>query len=121
MDGIVDLAESRKARSEKSEQLREAATSLLVLLERHRAHISEEFMAFLLAMAISDQALHYAQQGHGKQAGDQFLDNLFNTARQLFDAHYPPVAEMENKSRHEESSGRVLQFVGDSGTERSAD
>jgi hypothetical protein len=114
MDGVVDLAESRKAKSEKSEQFRDAARDLLILLERQRHHISEEFMTFLIAMAVSDQALHYANTAGHQNAGHQFLNNLITTARQLFEAHDPGAGKADHpKSRPDEHAGRVLPFTGD--------
>lgn len=114
MDSVVDLAESRKAKTEKNAQFRDASKDLLLLLERQRQYISEEFMTFLLAMAISDQALHYAELAGSKTAGDQFIENLFNTVQLLFDAHYPgPVRAEQVKSKPESPSGQVIQFSGE--------
>jgi hypothetical protein len=89
METVVDLAESRKARSEKNQQLRQAANDLLTLLEQQREEISEEFMSFLLAMAISDQAMFYAEKTQQWQAGERFIENLVTTTHQLFDTHGP--------------------------------
>jgi hypothetical protein len=115
MDSVVDLAESRKAKSEKSEQFRDAARDLLILLERQRHLMSEEFMTFLIAMAVSDQALQYAETAGQQTAGANFIENLFNTARQLFEAHYPGAGKAEHpKAKPDEHAGRVLQFVGES-------
>lgn len=114
MDSVVNFAESRKAKTEKSEQFRDASKDLLLLLERQRQYISEEFMTFLLAMAISDQALHYAEQAGSKTAGDQFIENLFNTVQLLFNAHYPgPVRGDSLKPKPETPSGQVIQFTGE--------
>jgi hypothetical protein len=114
MDSVVDLAESRKAKTEKSEQFRDAARDLLLLLEQQRHHISEEFMTFLIAMAVSDQALHYAQESDNKKDGNAFIDNLFNTARQLFETHYAGGGKAEPvKLKSDEPSGQILQFAGD--------
>jgi hypothetical protein len=60
MDSIIDLTQSRKARHERGENFRNAAKDLLTLIETQRQFMTEEFMTFLIAMAVSDQALHYA-------------------------------------------------------------
>jgi hypothetical protein len=114
MDSVVDLAESRKAKSEKSEQFRDAARDLLILLERQRHYISEEFMTFLLAMAVSDQALHYSKNAGQQKAGANFIENLFTTAQQLFEIHESDTGKTEHlKSKPDEHAGRVLQFSGE--------
>lgn len=115
MDGVVDLAESRKAKSEKSEQFRDASRELLILLERQRNYISEEFITFLLAMAVSDQALHYAETAGQKKAGADFIENLYNTARQLFETHHSGTDKPEHpaKIKPDEHAGRILQFGGE--------
>lgn len=114
MDSVVDLAESRKAKTEKSEQFRDASKELLYLLERQRGYISEEFMTFLLAMAISDQALYYASAAGQKQAGLEFIENLFNTVRLLYDVHFPgPVRTDIHKPKPESHAGQVIPFVGE--------
>jgi uncharacterized protein (UPF0303 family) len=119
MDSVVDLAESRKAKTEKSEQFRDAARDLLMVLERQREYISEEFMTFLVAMAVSDQALYYAQATGQKRDGDNFIENLFNTTRQLFEAHYPAQhhhsgkADSSRSKTDEISGGQILQFIGE--------
>jgi len=112
MDSIVDLAESRKAKSEKSRQLRQAAKDLLTLLEQQREEISEEFITFLLAMAVSDQALHYAEKAQQWQAGEEFVENLIETTRQLFEANGPIERRAHApKAKAESQAGRVLAFV----------
>jgi hypothetical protein len=112
MDSIVDLAESRKAKTEKSEQFRHASKDLLILLERQRVSISQEYMTFLLAMALSDQALYYATVAGQKKAGSDFIENLFNTTQLLYDAHFPgPVRTENTKVKAEGPSGQVLPFV----------
>lgn len=119
MDSVVDLAESRKAKTEKSEQFRDASKDLLLLLERQRGYISEEFMTFLLAMAISDQALYYASLAGAspagqKKAGLDFIENLFNTVRLLYDVHFPGPGRSEGlKTKPENHSAQVLPFVGE--------
>ncbi|MCE3234175.1 MAG: hypothetical protein K0Q50_355 [Vampirovibrio sp.] len=114
MDSVVNFAESRKAKTEKSEQFRDASKDLLLLLERQRQSIPVEYMTFLLAMAISDQALHYAEQAGSKAGGNQFIENLFNTAQLLFDAHFPGPVRAENpKSKPESPGGQVIQFSGE--------
>jgi hypothetical protein len=111
MDRILDLAESRKAKVEKTEQFREAGDDLLTLLERQRDAIPEEYLAFLLALAVSDQAMHYATVAKNKEAGHAFMENLFTTARQLFETHYPqPRKPSRVPFRTEASPGRVLEF-----------
>lgn len=92
MDSIVDLAESRRAKQEKSELLKDASQDLLLLLEKQRQYLSEEFLTFLLAMAISDQALYFSQLAGEKKAGGYFIESLFNNARLLFEAHYPGIS-----------------------------
>lgn len=89
MDSIINLAQSRKARQERGEQLSNAASDLLALLNRQRESISEEFMTFLVAMAVSDQAIQYAKAGD-RSSGSQFIEQLFTTAQQLFETHYRP-------------------------------
>ncbi len=109
MDSIISLSESRKARSAKSDMLQVAASDLLTLLDRQRQCLSEEFMTFLLATAIADQALFYAEQAQHKKEGAQFLDHLFNTARQLFEVHYQkdnPTVVPTN-----DSGARILDFL----------
>jgi hypothetical protein len=114
MDTVVDLAESRKAKSEKSKQLRQAAKELLTLLEQQRQDISEEFMTFLLAMAISDQALHYVEKAQQWQAGEEFIENLVETTRQLFEANGPVERRATGfKAKPESPVGRLLSFVGE--------
>lgn len=118
MDRIVDLTESRKARSEKSEQYQESGNDLLLLLERQRENIPEEYLAFLLALAISDQALYYAKQTQQKpdtqkQTGLQFIDHLFLTARQLFETHYPLNTRKAPRfpaQRNDSAKAQVLEF-----------
>lgn len=114
MDSVVDLAESRKAKSEKSRQLRQAAKELLTLLEQHRQEISEEFITFLLAMAISDQALFYVEKAQQWQAGEEFIENLVETTRQLFEANGPVEGRTaQAKVKAESQVGRILAFVGE--------
>ncbi len=115
MDSVVNLAESRKARSEKSKQLRQAAKELLTLLEEQRQEISEEFMTFLLAMAISDQAFYYVEKGQQWQAGEKFIENLVDTTLQLFETNGPAECGTvtERKARPESPVGRLLSFAGE--------
>ncbi len=112
MDGVVDLAESRKARNEKSETVREASKELLMLLERQRPHLPEEFMTFLLAMAVSDQAIDYTEKAGDKKAGLDFIENLFITARQLFETYYPnQIRAVNTRMRSEKASGQLVQLA----------
>jgi hypothetical protein len=114
METVVDLAESRKAKSEKSKQLRQAAKELLTLLEQQRQDISEEFIAFLLAMAISDQALHYVEKAQQWQAGELFIENLVATTRQLFEANGPLERRpASTKTKPESPPGQLLSFAGE--------
>ena len=115
MDSVVNLAESRKAKSEKSKQLRQAAKELLTLLEQQRQEISEEFMTFLLAMAISDQAFYYVEKGQQWQAGEQFIENLVDTTLQLFETNGPAECGTgtERKERPASPVGRLLSFAGE--------
>lgn len=113
MDSVVDLAESRKAKSEKNRQLRQAANELLMVLDQHREELSEEFMTFLLAMMISDQALYYAQKSQQWQVGEDFFDNLVETARQLFQVNSAIAQGASLKARPDTASGQVLSFVGE--------
>lgn len=92
MDSVVDLAKSRQARNEKNEHVREASQDLLALLDHHRRHLPEEFLAFLLAMAISDQAIQLTESQGDRQSGQAFMEEVFSTARQLFEAYYPTQA-----------------------------
>lgn len=109
MKRVLDLNEGRKARSEKSERFRDAAKDLVGLLERQRQHISHDFMAFLMAMATTDQALHYAETGQGRESGEKFLEQLFATARQLFDAHYQNEKPRRAPLKPEQSP-RLIEF-----------
>lgn len=114
MDGVVNLAESRKARNEKSEQVREASRELLALIEKQRPHLPEEFLTFLMAMAVSDQAMHYTEEAGDKKAGLEFIDNLYQTARQLFEAYYPnQVRVVSARARHERNANRVVSLKSD--------
>lgn len=113
MDSVVDLAESRKAKSEKNRQLQHAANELLMLLDQQREELSEEFMTFLLAMALSDQALYYAQKSQQWQAGEEFFGNLVETARQLFEVNSVMERESGLKAKTDSPSGQVLSFGGE--------
>jgi hypothetical protein len=115
MDSIVDLTESRKARSERSELFRTSAKDLLMLLERQRTQISEEFMTFLLALAVSDQALHYSDENRNPHAGQSFLDNLFNTAQQIYETHSQQDDNLPKRTSSQSSGGRVLDFMRERG------
>lgn len=119
MDSVVDLAKSRQARNEKNEHVREASQDLLALLDHHRRQLPEEFMAFLLAMAISDQAIQLTDAQGERQDGQAFLDEVFSTARQLYEAYYPsqvrPVpARLQQVPRPEKLASRVVAFLGES-------
>jgi hypothetical protein len=116
MDSVVDLAKSRQARNEKNEHVREASQDLLALLDHHRRHLPEEFMAFLLAMAISDQAIQLTEAQGERQTGQAFLDEVFSTARQLYEAYYPsqsrPMpARLQPTLRAEKPASRVVSFM----------
>lgn len=113
MDSVVDLAESRKAKTEKSKLLRQAANKLLMLLDQQREDISEEFMTFLLAMAISDQALYYAQKSQQLQSGEEFIANLLETAKQLFEVNGTLERGVGLKAKPDSPSGQVLSFAGE--------
>jgi hypothetical protein len=111
MDRILDLTESRKAKSEKNELFRDAGQELLSLLEQQREDIPEEYLTFLLALAVSDQALHYAAEAQSRQAGLQFMENLLVTARQLFETHAPETRRKPRSSvRTDGTPGRILEF-----------
>lgn len=110
MDRVLDLATSRQARTERCERFRGAANDLLVLLDEARQHISPEFMSFLLAMAASDQALYYAQQGGQPQYGHDFLDSMQLSANQIFESQMrknPPLSA----SDLEQASARRGQLI----------
>lgn len=116
MDGIVDLAESRKARNEKNENVREASQELLALLDHHRGHLPESFMAFLLAMAVSDQAIQYTDTTGDRQAGEAFMEEVFTATRQLFDAYYPAsnqIRAVQPRQRTEKQTPRVVPLMMD--------
>lgn len=115
MDGVVDLAESRKARHEKNENVREASQELLTLLDHHRGNLPESFMAFLLAMAISDQAIQYTDATGNRQAGEAFMEEVFTAARQLFDTYYPTTQGRSAplRLRLDRASSRVISLLGD--------
>jgi hypothetical protein len=111
MDSIIDLTKSRKARQERGESFRAAAGDLLLLLERQRQNLSEEYMTFLIAMAVSDQAIHYAGLAQSPKAGQHFIDHLFTTARQIFETHcqegrIPPRI----RTRTPEAAPRVVEL-----------
>lgn len=116
MDSVVDLAKSRQARNEKNEHVREASQDLLALLDHHRRHLPEEFMAFLLAMAISDQAIQLTETQGDRQTGQDFLEEVFSTARQLFEGYYPtqarPIpARLQHPPRSDKAASRVVAFL----------
>ncbi|WP_303673760.1 hypothetical protein [Vampirovibrio chlorellavorus] len=116
MDSVVDLAKSRQARNEKNEHVREASQDLLALLDHHRRHLPEEFMAFLLAMAISDQAIQLSEAQGDRQTGQDFLEEVFSTARQLFEGYYPtqtrPIpARLQHPPRTDKAASRVVAFL----------
>ncbi len=116
MDSVVDLAKSRQARNEKNENVREASQDLLALLDHHRRQLPEEFMAFLLAMAISDQAIQLTDAQGDRQDGQAFLEEVFSTARQLYEAYYPtqvrPIpARLQPSTRTEKIASRVVSFM----------
>jgi hypothetical protein len=119
MDSIVDLAKSRQARNEKNEQVREASQDILALLDHHREQLPQEFLAFLLAMAMSDQAIQLTDSTGDRQAGQAFIEEVFMTARQLFDAYHPaqvrPVpARLHPLSRPERPpNSRVVPLISD--------
>lgn len=114
MDGVVDLAESRKARHEKNENVREASQELLALLDHHRGNLPESFMAFLLAMAVSDQAIQYTDAANDRQAGEAFMEEVSNAARQLFEAYYPAQGRpIPLRLRSDRPSSRVIPLLGD--------
>jgi hypothetical protein len=119
MDSIVDLAKSRKARNEKNENVREASQDMLALLDHHRGQLPEEFLAFLLAMALSDQAIQLTDTTGDRQAGQLFMEEVFMTARQLFDAYHPgqvrPVpARLQHLPRPEKpTNSRVVSLITD--------
>lgn len=116
MDSVVDLAKSRQARHEKNENVREASQDLLALLDHHRRQLPEEFMAFLLAMAISDQAIQLTDAQGDRQDGQAFLEEVFSTARQLYEAYYPtqvrPIpARLQPTTRTEKIASRVVSLM----------
>lgn len=116
MDSVVDLAKSRQARNEKNESVREASQDLLALLDHHRSQLPEEFLAFLMAMALSDQAIQMTNASGDRQAGQAFLDEVAMTARQLFEAYYPgqsrPVpSRLQPAARSEKQPSRVVAFM----------
>lgn len=117
MDGIVDLAESRKARNEKNEHVREASQELLALLDHHRGQLPDSFMAFLVAMAVSDQAIQQAENMGEQQAGDAFLQEVFTVSRQLFEAYYATSSQirpLHARQRSERQASRVVPLMVDS-------
>jgi len=103
MKRIIDLAQSRKARHEKGGLFRDTGREVLELLEARRRQMTEEFMTFLIALAVSDQAIHYAGEARDRKAGLRFIDNVFNTVRQLFETHY-----LSDKPKAVPESGRLL-------------
>lgn len=121
MDSVVDLAKSRQARHEKNEHVRKASQDLLALLDHHRRHLPEEFMAFLLAMAISDQAIQLTESQGERLSGQNFLEEVFSTARQLFEGYYPTQArpvpprlqQSPRADRGDKVASRVVAFLAD--------
>ncbi|WP_373531333.1 hypothetical protein [Vampirovibrio sp.] len=119
MDSIVDLAKSRQARNEKNENVREASQDMLALLDHHRGQLPEEFLAFLLAMALSDQAIQLTETSGDRQAGLAFMEEVFMTARQLFEGYHPsqvrPVpARLQHFSRPDKpNASRVVSLIAD--------
>jgi chorismate mutase len=87
MERIIDLNQSRQVRQDRQEQFRSATEDLMDLLEKYRNTIPEEFMTFLLALAVSEQAIYYANKANTAKAGQFFLEHLSHTAEQLFEIH----------------------------------
>ncbi len=65
-------------------------------------------------MAISDQALHYVEKAQQWQAGEQFIENLVATTRQLFESNGPLERRpAKAKTKPESPNGRLLSFAGE--------
>ena len=114
MDSIVDLAESRKARNEKNEHVREASQELLALLDHHRRQLPESFLAFLMAMAVSDQAIQQADATGDRQAGEAFMQEVFTVSRQLYEAYYTTTGLPRStapRQRAERQASRVIPLM----------
>lgn len=113
MDRIIDINQTRQERLERQEQFRKAAEDLMNLLEHHRETIPEEFMTFLLSLAISEQAAYYANQANSNEAGYSFLDQLQNTAEQLFNVQLRSLDEAGTRPplKSCSKSGRIISFL----------
>lgn len=120
MDRIIDLTKTRKARHERGENFRTASRDLLMMLEKQREFMSEEFMTFLTAMAVSDQALHYAAAKGSKKAGMQFIDHVFTTVKQIYETNYPAYPENRPRAFQKgmDGQGRVMDFCRDEACEQ---
>lgn len=121
MESIIDLSRGRKARHEREEYFRDAAKTLLLMLEGQRQYLTEDFMTFLMAMAVSDQALAYAEEAGNKKAGLAFIEHLLTTTQQIFETSYPDhrnltrvatnVADSAPSCGGIGNSPRIIEFV----------
>ncbi|HEY9746777.1 MAG TPA: hypothetical protein V6C99_11230 [Oculatellaceae cyanobacterium] len=113
MKRIIDFNQSRLSRAERQEQFRNATEDLMTLLEKYRATIPEEFMTFLLALAASEQAIHYANQANSAEVGLDFLGQMAETAEQLYEIHLrQPGEKVEPMSIGPSGtrSGQIVEF-----------
>lgn len=111
MERIIDLNQSRQAREERQEQFRVATEELMTLIERYRTTIPEEFMTFLLALAVSEQAVFYANEENSAKAGYFFLEHLSQTAGQLFDIHLRQPGEVTDPATLKTTCSQIGQIL----------
>jgi hypothetical protein len=113
MERIIDLNQSRRTREDRQEQFKNATEDLMALLEKYRSSIPEEFMTFLLALAVSEQALYYAGQANSAKTGHFFIEHLSQTAEQLFEIHLRQPGEKIDPLNIKNSTqqGQVVDFV----------
>lgn len=113
MERIIDLNQSRRSREDRQEQFRNATEDLMALLEKYRSSIPEEFMTFLLALAVSEQALYYAGESNSAKTGHFFLEHLSQTAEQLYEIHLRQPGEKIDPLSIKKSAqpGQVVDFT----------
>jgi hypothetical protein len=112
MERIIDLNQTRQVRMDRQEQFRSATEDLMGLLEKYRSTIPEEFMTFLLALAVSEQAIYYSGEANSPKAGQFFMEHLSHTADQLFEIHLRQPGEKVDPMAMKSSSqqGQVVDF-----------
>lgn len=113
MERVIDINQSRQVRQDRQEQFKCATEDLMDLLEKYRKTIPEEFMTFLLALAVSEQAIFYANEANSPQAGQFFLEHLAHTAEQLFEIHLRQPGEKLDPMniKPPKQQGQVVDFI----------